>query len=92
MAALSWLPQRHTGRRVITLLKNVPSSLWTVRLGDHQGHVPGEIRRVPEGGPEGRVRRRLQAPPPGDLPLRVRERDRNINHVCVTVDSGGRSF
>lgn len=54
--------------------------LSTVRPGDHQGHVPGEVRRVSEGRPEGRVQRRLQAPPPRHLPLRA----------GTDVDDGGR--
>lgn len=47
------------------------SHLSSVRPGDGQGDVPGEVRRVPEGRAEGRVQRRLQAPPGGDLPLKV---------------------
>lgn len=34
-------------------------SFSTVRFGDHQRHVPGEVRRVSEGSPEGRVQRGL---------------------------------
>lgn len=44
--------------------------LSTVWSGDHQRHVPGEVRRVPEGRPEERVQRRLQTPPLGHLPLK----------------------
>lgn len=33
--------------------------LSTVRFRDHQRPVPGEVRRVSERGPEGRVWRRL---------------------------------